>query len=98
MWRRGQRGGLRLRTDESRAGPFDKTVLLVLNLFAEDAAEAQVGGGGVDRLALAGGRAVAEAVVGGAQVGAALDDAARDVRAGLAGDEAAFGRGGPGVL
>ena len=46
-------------------------------------------GGGVDRLALAGRRPVAEAVVRGAQVRAALDHAARDVRPRLAGDQAA---------
>jgi hypothetical protein len=54
-----------------------------------------VRGGGVDRLALTGGGAVAEAVVGGAEVRAALDDAARYARAGLA---AVLRRGHPGVL
>src|ERR1700685_2190655 len=88
-------GVLRLWTDGSRAGPFDRQVLLILTLIPEDAAESQVRGGGVDGLALAGGRAVAQAVVGGAEVRAALDDAARYVRAGLVGDEAVCGRGDP---
>ncbi len=50
-----------------------------------DAAEADVAGRRVDRLALARGGAVAQAVVGRAEVGAALDRAARHVAAGLAG-------------
>jgi hypothetical protein len=45
-------------------------------------------GGGVDRLGLAGRWAVTQAVVGGAQVGAALGHPARDVRAGLTGHQA----------
>jgi len=62
-----------------------------------DAAEPDVRGGGVDSFALARGRAVAEAVVRGAQVGAALEHAARDVRPGLAGNQAGPGRGDPRV-
>src|ERR1700678_2391827 len=84
-------------TDGSQPGPFDMTVLRILKLVAQDATEAEVRGGGVDCLALAGGRAVAQAVVGGAEVRSALDDAARDMRAGLVGDEAVFGRGDPRV-
>ena len=55
---------------------------------AEDATEAQVAGGGVDRLGLAGRWAVTQAVVGGAQVRSALGHAARDVRTGLTGRQA----------
>src|SRR5207253_9886988 len=62
-----------------------------------DAAEAEVRGRGVDRLALAGGRAVAQAVVRGAQVRAALDHPARDGRPRLAGDQAVGRRGDPRV-
>src|SRR5687768_12450178 len=43
-----------------------------------NAAEPEVGGAGVDRVGHAGGRAVASAVVGGAQVGAALHHLATD--------------------
>ena len=50
---------------------------------AHDAAKADVARRRVDRLALAGGGAVAQAVVRCAQVRAALDHAARDVRARL---------------
>src|SRR3984957_17782254 len=92
-----RRGRKETATDESQPGPFDMRILLVLTLIAQDAAESQVRGGGVDGLALAGGRAVAQAVVRSAEVRAALDDAARDVRAGLVGGEAVFGRGDPRV-
>src|SRR3954468_11752201 len=51
-------------------------------LAADDAPEADVAGGGVDRLPLARGRAVPEAVVRRAQVRAALDHAARNRLAG----------------
>src|SRR6516165_1686779 len=61
--------------------------------FPENAAEAQMAGGGVDGLALTRRGPVTQAVVRGAQVGAALGDPARDVRAGLAGYQARL-RGG----
>src|SRR5207248_9377295 len=46
-----------------------------------DAPEPQVAGGGVDRLALTGRWPVTQAVTGGTQMRAALDDLARQVRA-----------------
>src|SRR4051794_16287747 len=49
---------------------------------ADHAPEAEVARGCVDRLALASGGAVAQAVVRGAQVRAALDDVAGDAREG----------------
>ena len=55
---------------------------------SENAAEADVASRGVDGLGLSCGGAVAQAVVRGAQVGAALEHPARDVRPGLAGDQA----------
>src|SRR5687768_2804412 len=51
----------------------------------DDAAEADVAGGGVDRLGVARGRAVAAAVARRAQVRAALDDLARNADCRLAG-------------
>src|SRR6201995_4422529 len=51
---------------------------------APHAAKADVAGGGVDRLRLAGRRAIAQAVAGRAQMGATLDDPSRDVGAGPA--------------
>src|SRR5580704_9815879 len=59
-----------------------------LALLPHDAAESQVRGGGIHRLALARGRPVAQAVVGGAQVRAPFDDPARYVGAGLTGNQA----------
>src|SRR5262245_60978631 len=52
--------------------------------IAPDAAEAQVGHRGLDRLGLASGRPVAQAVVGRTQVRAALHDVARELLAGPA--------------
>src|SRR5690348_1965897 len=57
-----------------------------------DAAEAQMAGGGVNRLGLAGRWAVTQAVIGSAQVGSALGHPARDVRAGLTGHQACLRR------
>jgi len=54
----------------------------------EDAAEAQMAGGGVNRLGLASRWAVTQAVVGSAEVGSALGHPARDVLAGLTGHQA----------
>ncbi len=51
-------------------------------LGVDDAAKSDVAGRGVDGLALARGGAVAQAVVGGAQVRAPLDDPTRDMGAG----------------
>src|SRR3954452_14133230 len=51
---------------------------------ADDAAEPEVARRGLDRLGLPRGRPIAEAVVGGAEVGSALDDLARDLATGLA--------------
>src|SRR5215211_5783473 len=71
---------------------------------ARYAAEAQVGGAGVDRLGHASGRAVAAAVVGGAQVGAALHHLAGDGRrvagvdAAVTGPAAGVGRGAAAVV
>src|SRR5215211_3309314 len=50
-------------------------------VIAHDAAESDVAGRGLHRLPLAGSRSIAEAVVGRAEVGAALDDAPRDAPA-----------------
>src|SRR5579859_5950104 len=59
-----------------------------VGLATQDAAEPEMHGRGVDSLTLAGRRTVAQAVVGGAEVRAALDHAARDVRSWLAGHQA----------
>src|SRR5450432_3044479 len=64
---------------------------------ADDAAKPQVAGRGVDRLALAGGGPVAQAVARRAQMRAALDDPARNAGPRLPGDPAVLGRGRPRV-
>src|SRR4051812_36857704 len=63
-----------------------------------DAAESDVAGRGVDRLTLAGGGTEPQAVARGAQVRAALDHTAGDVRARFAGDQALSGVVHAGVL
>src|SRR5215469_4760284 len=70
---------------------------LLVGRSAEDATEAHMAGGAVDCLALTSRGPVTQAVVRGAQVGAALGDPARDVRAGLARCRARFHRGDPRV-
>src|SRR5215469_4826450 len=78
---------------QRRWGPHARAGLAGLAAgVAEDAAEAQVAGGGVDRLGLAGRWAVTQAVVGSAQVGSALGHTARDLRAGLTGRQACLRR------
>src|SRR4029450_13246131 len=62
--------------------------VLLLGSRSDDAAKADVAGRGVDRLGLARGGAIAQAVVRSAQVRAALDHPPRDVRSGLSLDEA----------
>src|SRR6188472_3252309 len=54
---------------------------LLLHRLPNDAAKADVARRGVDRLALAGGRAIAQAVVRRAQMRAALDHLAREALA-----------------
>src|SRR5215207_10522796 len=65
---------------------------------ADDAAEPQVGGAGVDRLGHAGGGAVAAAVVGGAQMRAALHHPATDGGPVAGVDAAVAGRGAAAVV
>ena len=88
--------------DADVVAPDDEDVRLVghqgsslpcLAWRAHDAAEAEVRHRRVDHLRLARGRPVAQAVVGRAQVRAALDHAARDVLAGLPGVVARVRRG-----
>src|SRR5215469_11873817 len=66
---------------------------LLVHHSPEDATEAHMAGGAVDGLTLTSRGPVTQAVVRGAQVGAALGDPARDVRAGLAGCQARLRRG-----